>query len=116
VHPNSAVEAALPLLSPPARHYAAQWEKMMVEDLDLDAVIVSVDASEVPDGIAPAENGPELYQIALAYVTGYGRELLEYTGRVLRTDFELSPSNTDEFSHEIEVFDRGIVLWNPADQ
>ncbi len=117
VYPSSAVEESLPLLDRATAHYAAQWEKIMVSDLDRDANGFSVPGDHLPRGIAPIENADELLRIARRHVAGTEEgeaSLAEPTARVLSDDAHVWPSNIWEFAHEAEILnEHDITLVTP---
>ncbi len=106
VHPSSAVEDALPYLDSAARHYAAQWQKIMVLDLDRDARGFSLPREHLPRGIAPSENAEDLLAIAREHVTGAPELeawLADPNAQVLWENTAIYESNKWEFAHEAEV-------------
>jgi hypothetical protein len=116
VYPSSAVDEALPLLDTATAHYASQWEKIMVDDLDRDAKGFSVPGDHLPNGIAPMDRAPELLTIARRHVdhpdAPEGKAWLEADdAKVLWGDAWILPSNKWEFVHEVEVFnEHGIDI------
>ena len=114
VYPLSAVEDALPLLYEDTARYAAQWPKIMVEDLDRDAKGFSLPGELMPSGIAPMENAPALLAIARDHApTGSEAEawLQDAEVRVLWDNIWVLESNTKDFAHEAEVInEHGIDL------
>ncbi len=106
VFPSSAVEDALPYLDFAARHYAAQWRKIMVSNLDRDARGFSLPGEHLPRGIAPSENADELLAIARGYVAGAPEGeawLADPDARVLWENTAIYESNKWQFAHEAEV-------------
>lgn len=68
VYPSNAVPEALPYIDPVFAHYVAQWEKVTVPDPDdTDARGFYLEASDVPQLIAPWENEATLADIATAH-------------------------------------------------
>lgn len=107
VYPESAVEDALELLYPEVAHYAAQWEKAMVRDLDRDAEGFSVLGDEMPRGIAPVENADALTELARRYVGPKWRPWLEEPSfSAMHVNREINPGNTCQIAHEVEIINK----------
>jgi hypothetical protein len=111
VHPSSSVEEAAHLLYPEVAHYAEQWEKIMVDDLDRGAKGFSVPGDELPRGIAPSENAGALYDLALRHGGPQFEAWFRQPGsKILWEDVHVNPSNTWQFVHEVEsINEHGIT-------
>lgn len=119
VFPSSAVEEALPLLTPEAAHYAAQWRSFMVQDLDRDALGFCVPGDHLPNGIADESRAAELLAIARGHVDpddspeGHAwlsdPELSDPEVKVLRSRSEFYPSNLDDFAHDATLMNEHAI-------
>lgn len=99
------------LLHPEVAHYAGQWKKIMVTDLDRDARGFSVSGDELPRGIAPSENADALLDVALRHAgPEVGASYRQPGSRVLWVGGEVNPNNTWHFAHEVEsINEHGIT-------
>ena len=119
VFPSSAVEEALSLLTPEAAHYAAQWKKFMVPDLDRDALGFCVPGDHLPNGIADESKAPELLTIARRHVNPEDSpegdawlkdpDLSDPNVNVLWSRSEVFPSNVDDFAHDATLMNEHSI-------